>query len=191
MAVTGLQFPRGSLFYDPRSNQRVPFAQLTFTQPVYQDGAFATPWTQPIVADTNGNFPPNIYLNPFVGGGIIGVTLANASAVTIWTVSTYYIPFPLTADSSIIQSGIVLPAASSAVATLVIQNLPGSVALKIVGSSSNGGTIVPPWYVENNGTGTQTATFTATNKPGVQASAVTKWLPITVNGAVGYIPCFS
>jgi hypothetical protein len=60
-----------------------------------------------------------------------------------------------------------------------------------VGPSSLGATIVPVWEVLNNGTGTQAATFTATNKPGVQASAVTKWLPININGGVGYIPCFS
>lgn len=194
MALIGLQFPRGSLFYDPRSNQRVPLAQLTFTQPVYQDGALSTPWTQPIVADANGNFPPNIYLSPFVNSGQIGVTLsqpASLGGATIWTVSTYNIPFPLTADSATIQGAITLPAPATAVPTLTLQNLPGSVALRLVGSSSAGSLIAPVWFVLNNGSGAQTATFTATNKPGVQASAVTKWLPITINGAVGYIPCFS
>jgi hypothetical protein len=39
-------------------------------------------------------------------------------------------------------------------------------------------------------TGSQTATFTANNKPGSTATAPAKWLPIKLDGAVYYIPCW-
>ena len=40
-------------------------------------------------------------------------------------------------------------------------------------------------------TGTQTATFTATNKPGTATTAPTKWLPINLDGTKYYIPCWT
>jgi hypothetical protein len=39
-------------------------------------------------------------------------------------------------------------------------------------------------------TGAQTATFSATNKPGAGTAGPTTWLPITVSGTTYYIPCF-
>ena len=40
-------------------------------------------------------------------------------------------------------------------------------------------------------TGAQTATFTATNKPGTGTTAPTKWLPINLDGTKYYIPCWT
>jgi hypothetical protein len=40
-------------------------------------------------------------------------------------------------------------------------------------------------------TGTQTATFTATNKPGLNTSAPVAWIPVvTTSGVEGYVPVF-
>jgi hypothetical protein len=40
-------------------------------------------------------------------------------------------------------------------------------------------------------TGSQTATFAASNKPGSAGTAPVKWLPIKLDGAVYYIPCWN
>ena len=40
-------------------------------------------------------------------------------------------------------------------------------------------------------TGAQTATFTATNKPGTGTTAPSKWLPINLDGTKYYIPCWT
>jgi hypothetical protein len=40
-------------------------------------------------------------------------------------------------------------------------------------------------------TGAQTATFTATNKPGSGTTAPTKWLPVVLDGTTYYIPCWT
>lgn len=39
-------------------------------------------------------------------------------------------------------------------------------------------------------TGAQTATFSATNKPGSGTTAPTKWLPVALDGTTYYIPCW-
>lgn len=39
-------------------------------------------------------------------------------------------------------------------------------------------------------TGAQTATFTATNKPGSGTTAPSKWLPIVMDGTTYYIPAW-
>lgn len=45
-----------------------------------------------------------------------------------------------------------------------------------------------PIVAFNGLTGTQTATFTATNKPGTGTTAPSEWIQVEVNGFVGYIP---
>ena len=39
-------------------------------------------------------------------------------------------------------------------------------------------------------TGAQTATFSATNKPGTTSSGPTQWLTVNLGGVIFYIPCF-
>ena len=39
-------------------------------------------------------------------------------------------------------------------------------------------------------TGAQTATFTATNKPGSGTTGPDKWIPINLDGTTHYVPAF-
>ena len=45
-----------------------------------------------------------------------------------------------------------------------------------------------PIVAFNGITGSQTATFTATNKPGTGTTTPSQWIQVEVNGFVGYIP---
>lgn len=210
--MTNLNFPHGAQFYDPQANQRVPFAQLLFefspgsgALSMYQDAALTTLWTQPIVADANGNFPPNIYFDPFnVNAGHASITLSQsvaAGGAMIWRVPDYYVPFATSADSPVIRATTVagaiigefaILAPPTGVVPLQIYNIPGSVALRLIGGGQSAGVTQPTWEVSNViTTGTHTATFTATNKPGNAASGPVKWLPILCNGVVYYTPCFA
>lgn len=56
-----------------------------------------------------------------------------------------------------------------------------------------GGTAGTPYLTVNSSatTGAQTATFTATNKPGSGTTAPTKWLPVILDGTTYYIPCWT
>ncbi len=199
-----INFPTGALFIDPRTNQKLAGAQLSFFFSgttsfisVYKDAGLTTFWTQPLVADANGNFPPNIYMNP-VSPSKAAVQLANSLGVVQWTVDPYFIPYAITLDSPIIEYAdasfeIKIPTPPFAVPTLVVANIPGAVALRIIGGGNiPGGTIEPAWTVNNLTTGTQAASFApATNKPGPASSTLAKWLPILSNGVTYFAPCFT
>lgn len=196
-----LKFPTGLLFTDPRSNQRLAGARLSFyssgtTSPtsVYQDAGLTTLWTQPIVADSNGNFPANIYFDPFTTVKA-KVQLTDAFNNVLWTVDPYFIPFPLTQDTIGLRYdssalGIVIPQTVSTPG-LLVNNLPGNAAIRLVAGGTAAGQIQPIWEVNNLVTGTQTAVFSPiSNKPGI-SSTPARWLSILSGGVTYYAPCFS
>lgn len=49
----------------------------------------------------------------------------------------------------------------------------------------------PPILSFNGLTGAQTATFTATNKPGTGTSAPVAWIAVNYGGKIGYVPVFA
>jgi hypothetical protein len=203
--MTQLNFPNGSLFFDPRANQRIPFAQLGFTSTtsptayisVYSDAALSMLWTQPIQADANGNFPPNIYLDPYTTSPTVYVTLyqpISAGGAQIWQ-SKWGVPLTMTPDSLCLQwmstaviGEVTIPA--SATSELIVYPLAGAVGLRLVGGGQVGGVASPAIKIANGTTGAQTATFTATNKPGNFTSGPVKWLPVLVGSTTYYAPCF-
>lgn len=204
-----INFPTGMLFTDPRSNSRLANAQLkffptgsAFQLTVYQDAALTLPWPLgPIVADAAGNFPPNIYFDSYnvVGsGGKIKVQLSNSLGVVQWTVDPYYPPFIITDDTlnmryiNLTGFEIRIPLPPSAAPCLVVSNLPGAVALRIIGGGLVfGGTIQPAWAINNLTTGFQSGSFASiSNKPGPVSSTPAKWLPILSGGVTFFVPCF-
>lgn len=70
---------------------------------------------------------------------------------------------------------------------LLLTNVAGGNALTIVGNSA--GTAVLRLNTQAT-TGAQTATFTATNKPGSGTTSPDKWIPINLDGTLHYVPAF-
>jgi len=128
--------------------------------------------------DGNGG---NVILQAGIGidagsGGVNGSIKFNLNGSTRGTYSG--VTYGLTLNSSL--SGITLTVGKSGTAgTAAIQATAtsvGEVALRVNTSAT---------------TGAQTATFTATNKPGTGTTAPTKWLPINLDGTKYYIPCWT
>lgn len=161
---------------------------------VYQDGALTTPFpiTGFVTADNYGRFPP-IYLDTSI---IYQVQFYDSTNTLRWTVDPYTPPLATVGTSSSVAYGmniattgevtvpapnaggtgisLTLKAGTIGSAPLQISSpIPGASAL-IVNSSAT--------------TGTHTATFTATNKPGTATSSPAGWLPITCDGVQYYTP---
>jgi hypothetical protein len=200
-----INFPFGMLFVDPRTNQRLPGAQLSFfistgspttPAPVYQDAALTIPFTQPIVADVNGNFAP-VYLDP-IGHPNLGVQLANSVGVPQWFVPSYFVPLAITTDSTPLRYdaalNLVIPIPTTNTQPLVINNNNSGLALRLIGTSTpaTNSAPVPIWKIGNASVGGQAASFAPiNNKPGVVNSTPAKWLPISFGGTTYYTPCFN
>lgn len=71
--------------------------------------------------------------------------------------------------------------------TLTVTNVAGANALVVTGNAA--GTAVLRLNTQAT-TGAQTATFTATNKPGVATTSPDKWIPINLDGTTHYVPAF-
>lgn len=161
---------------------------------VYQDGALTTPFpiTGVVSADNYGRFPP-IYLNTAI---VYRVRFYDSTNTLRWTVDPYTAPLATVGTSALTAYGItVAPTGEVAIpapntggtgvsltlkagalgsAPLQISStLPGNSALIVNSSATVGG---------------QTATFTATNKPGTATSSPAGWLPITCDGVQYYAP---
>ena len=80
------------------------------------------------------------------------------------------------------------PVAGGTGITLLVNARSGGTALELVGSGAGSPALIANSTVV---AGSQTATFTATNKPGSATTAPTKWLPITCDGATYYIPLWT
>jgi hypothetical protein len=200
----------GQLFYDPIPR---PLSSLGTTLPggyynfyvsgtsnpatVYQDSALTLPYpaaalngSNPlysvIQADGTGAFQP-IYLNPET---IYRVQLYSSTWSLIEDVDPYVPPMPVTGNGQIVLDAqgevtISAPVAGGSGITLTVNSRVGGTALELVGSAAGS-----PAIIANTTAlvGAQTATFTATNKPGSGTTAPTKWLPIKCDGATFYLP---
>jgi hypothetical protein len=200
----------GQLFYDPISRPlsslgvAMPGAYYNFyvsgtTTPatVYQDSALSLPFpaaalngSSPlytvIQADGTGAMPP-IFLNPEV---IYRVQLYNSTWSLVEDVDPYVPSMPVTGNGQLIidtqgEMTIAAPVAGGSGITLTVNARASGTAVELVGSGFGSPALIANTTVV---AGAQTATFTATNKPGSGTTAPTKWLPITCDGATYYIP---
>jgi hypothetical protein len=200
----------GQLFYDPVARPlsaqgvSLPGGYYNFyvsgtTNPaqVFQDSALTLPYpaaalngSSPlftvIQADGTGAMPP-MYLQPTV---IYRVQLYNSTWSLIEDVDPYVPSMPVTGNGQIIlnaQGEIVIsaPVPGGTGITLQVTARTGGTAVQLTGAGAGSAALIANSTVV---AGSQTATFTATNKPGSGTTAPTKWLPITCDGALYYLP---
>lgn len=206
----------GQLFYDPYPRPlssvglTLPagyynfyYSGTTTPAPVYQDPLISNPYpTQAlpptgagsgsyyvVVADGTGTMQP-IYLNPQT---IYRVQLYNAANQLLEDVDPYipalpgYGNGPLTFNA---QGEMTLapPTAGGTGVSLTINPRSGAQALELVGT-----TVGSPTLLVNGSAlvGTNTATFSASNKPGSATTAPSKWLPISCDGTTFYLPLWT
>lgn len=167
---------------------------------VYQDAGLTLPFpaaslngSQPLFtvvqADGTGAMPP-MFLNPEV---IYRVQLYNSTWNLIEDVDPYVPSMPVTGNGQMqidAQGEIVInaPVPGGTGVTLTVNARASGTALELVGSGAGSPAIIANLTVV---AGTQTATFTATNKPGSATTAPSKWLPITCDSATYYLPLWT
>ena len=166
-----------------------PYLQIPFTSLVLNSfGNFSIGTTNVVYADTAGSFPP-IYLDPTV---VYRVVLANSIGATQYTLDPYVPPLPFTGNANFninpLTGEVVVgqnnsPSATGAILT-VLKNT-GSPCVALPGNASSPGAPLVQ-FLNSLITGTQTATFTATNKPGGAATAPSLWWPILGDGGQTY-----
>jgi hypothetical protein len=200
----------GQLFYDPIPRPlsslgvSLPGAYYNFyvsgtTTPaqVYQDAGLTLPYpaaslngSSPLYtvlqADGTGAFTP-IFLNPET---IYRVQLYNSTWSLIEDVDPYVPAMPTTGNGQIAldaqgEMTINAPVPGGSGITLTVNARASGTALELVGSGAGSPALIANTTVL---AGTQTATFTATNKPGSGTTAPSNWLPIKCDGATYYIP---
>jgi hypothetical protein len=200
----------GQLFYDPiarplsSTGTSLPGAYYNFyvsgtTNPaqVYQDAGLTLPYpaaslngsnpTYTVVqADGTGAFQP-IFLNPEI---IYRVQLYSSTWSLIEDVDPYVPSMPVTGNGQLILDAqgeltVAAPIPGGTGVTLTVSARSGGTSLELVGAGAGSPAIIANTTVV---AGSQTATFTATNKPGSGTTAPSKWLPITCDGATYYIP---
>jgi hypothetical protein len=203
----------GQLFYDPVAR---PLSSLGVSMPgayynfyvsgttnaatVYQDAGLTLPFPAAslsgsaplysvIQADGTGAMPP-IFLNPET---IYRVQLYNSTWSLVEDVDPYVPAMPITGNGQITintqgEMTISPPTPGGSGITLQVSARAGGTALQLVGAGAGS-----PALIANSSVvvGSQTATFTATNKPGSGTTAPTKWLPITCDGATYYLPLWT
>lgn len=86
---------------------------------------------------------------------------------------------------AIASTGAITASAPTGGDTLTTTNVAGGNALVVNGNAA--GTAVIRLNTQAT-TGAQTATFSATNKPGSGATAPTKWVPLNIDGTTMYFP---
>jgi hypothetical protein len=167
---------------------------------VYQDAAQSLPYPAAslngssalysvVQADSTGAMPP-IFLNPET---IYRVQLYSSTWSLIEDVDPYVPSMPVTGNGQLVldaQGELTMnaPVPGGTGITLTVNARSGGTALELVGSGAGAPALIANTTVL---IGTQTATFTATNKPGSGTTAPTKWLPITCDGATYYIPLWT
>jgi hypothetical protein len=195
LSATGLTLPSGYYnFY---------LSGTTVPAPVFQDAGISIPYalqTLPpggviapsfyvAVADNTGTLQP-IFLNPNL---IYRVQLYNAQNQLIEDVDPYVPPMPGFGNGPITMNAqgevtIAPPASGGIGVSLTIVPRSGAQALRLVGQAAGNAVLTV------NGTalvGAQTATFTASNKPGSATATPQKWLPIVADGTTFYIPLWT
>lgn len=161
---------------------------------IYQDGALTTPFpiTGFVSSDNFGRFPP-IYLDSAI---IYQVQFFDSTNTLRWTVDPYVAPLSTVGTSGTNAFGVTIattgevtiaaPAAGGSTVSLTLNaGSLGSAALMVSAPLPGASAIVVNTSAT---TGAQTATFTATNKPGTATSTPAGWLPITCDGVQYYAP---
>ena len=200
----------GQLFYDPVARPlsslgvSMPGAYYNFyvsgtTNPaqVYQDAGLTLPYpaaalngSSPLFsivqADGTGAMPP-IFLNPQT---IYRVQLYSSTWSLVEDVDPYVPPMPVTGNGQLVldaQGELIIsaPVPGGSGITLTVNARAGGTALELIGAAAGAAAIIANNTVV---VGTQIATFVATNKPGSGTTAPTKWLPVTCDSALYYIP---
>lgn len=200
----------GQLFYDPVARPlsslgvAMPGAYYNFyvsgtTNPaqVFQDAGLTLPYPAAalngspplfsiVQADGTGAMPP-IFLNPKT---IYRVQLYSSTWSLIEDVDPYVPSMPVTGNGQVVLDAqgeltVVAPVPGGTGITLTVNARAGGTALELIGSGAGSAALIANSTVV---AGAQTATFTATNKPGSGTTAPTKWLPLTCDGATYYIP---
>jgi hypothetical protein len=203
----------GQLFYDPvarplsATGTSLPGGYFNFfvsgtTNPaqVYQDAALTLPYPSAplngsaalytvIQADGTGAMPP-IFLNPQT---IYRVQLYNSTWSLIEDVDPYVPSMPVTGNGQLVLDAqgeltIAAPVPGGSGVTLTINTRSGGTALTLVGSGAGAPALIANSTVV---AGSQTATFTASNKPGAGTTAPSKWLPLTCDGSTYYMPLWT
>jgi hypothetical protein len=202
----------GQLFYDPYPKPlstlgvALPGAYYNFylsgtttPAPIYQNGSLTTPYAgialpfitgnqiyNAVQADGTGLFQP-IYLNPQL---VYRVQLYSSAGVLIEDVDPYVPQMPSVGNGQVIldaqgEMTIGPPLTGGNGVTLTVVARSGVHALALTGSAAG-----TPAIIANSTVivGSQTATFTATNKPGSATTAPSKWLPISCDGGTYYLP---
>jgi hypothetical protein len=160
--------------------------------PVYTNATLTAQFspTGKVTADSYGRFAP-IYLDPSVA---YRVTLYNSSNVQQWQVDPYETALPTVGKAdpygfTIAPTGEVTTSGPNSggtgISLTVKAGAIGTAALCLNGTLAGNSVLI----INNSATtGTQTATFAATNKPGTVASSPAGWLPITCDGVQYYTP---
>jgi len=161
---------------------------------VYQNGTLTTafPITGRVTSDAFGRFPP-IYLDPSV---IYRVQFFSGVSVQQWQVDPYTSQLSTVGTSSLSAYGfsiattgeVTIPAPNTGgtgISLTLKSGVLGSSALRVTGTLAGNSAII---VNSSATTGAQTATFTATNKPGTTTSSPAGWLPITCDGVQYYTP---
>lgn len=203
----------GQLFYDPvarplsAAGLTMPGAIYNFYQSggtvpavVYQDAALTLPYPTSslngsaavfylVTADGTGAMPP-IFLVPTT---LYRVQLYTSTFQLVEDVDPYIPAMPVTGNGPIqidAQGEVTInaPIPGGSGITLALTARAGGTPLQIVGAGAGSAAVIANTTVV---AGAQTATFTATNKPGVSNGSPQKWLPITCDGATYYIPLFN
>ena len=124
---------------------------------------------------------PQILFSGASGTAYIGIDAFLNDYFGIGTTGGSALPIAFLAGGGLRMSisatgNVVVGAPSSGVAFTVSATAAGAAGVEVNSSAT---------------TGTQTATFSATNKPGTTTSGPTKWLPIVCDGVTYYMPLFS
>jgi hypothetical protein len=197
------QAVEGVVFREAQSNLTPTFASAYYqfylsgtTTPanVYQNGNLTNPFptTGKVTADAYGRFPA-IWLDPSV---IYRVRLYNSSNVQQWQNDPYYSQLSTVGTSSLSAYGlniattgeVTIPAPNTGgtgISLTLYAGAIGTSALELNGTLAGNSALIVNTSAT---TGAQTATFSATNKPGTSASAPAGWLPITCDGVQYYAP---
>lgn len=173
--VSGTSNP-ATVYQDPALTLPFPAAALNGSNPLFSV----------IQADGTGAMPP-IYLNPQT---IYRVQLYNSTWSLLEDVDPYIPAMPVTGNGQITLNAqgemtVNAPVPGGTGITLIVNSRAGGTALELVGAGAGSAALIANLTVL---IGAQTATFTATNKPGLAAQSVFTWLPITCDGATYYIP---
>jgi len=200
--------PTGQLFYDPiitplYNGATIPngfynfyVSGTTTPAPVYQDAGLTAPFpTQTfngtpgqyiVTGNGSGQYGP-IYLNPAV---VYRIQLYNQQGSLLEDTPAWVPPFPNAGNGPITINAqgevtINAPMQGGTGNALTIVPVSGGKSLLLNGSSAGNPALIINTAVT---VGTQTATFSATNKPGSGTTSPSKWLPIQCDGSLYYLP---